>query len=105
MLMLDSLRQKRRAVSAQRLAEEMGVSLRTVYRDIESLRLLGVPVEGEAGVGYLLRSGYFMPPLVLSAEEIEAVVLGIRWVLDRGDPQLASGARSALSKLKEVLPK
>lgn len=102
--LLQSLRRRRYAVSGRVLAEELGVSLRTVYRDIATLQAQGAPIEGEAGVGFVLRSGYTLPPLMFSAEEIEALVLGTRWVIDRGDERLALAARDALSKIGAVVP-
>jgi predicted DNA-binding transcriptional regulator YafY len=102
--LLESLRRRRYAVSGNTLARELGVSLRTVYRDIAALQAQGAPIEGEAGVGFVLRPGYFLPPMVFSAEEIEAIALGARWVVDRGDERLAMAARDALSKVKSVLP-
>ena len=62
------------------MAEELEVSLRTVYRDINSLVGQGVPIRGEAGIGYVLGEGYDMPPLMFTADELEAVMLGLRWV-------------------------
>jgi len=67
-------------VSGRILADELGVSLRTLYRDIVSLQSQGAEIEGEAGLGYVLRPSFLLPPLMLSGEEIEALVLGARWV-------------------------
>lgn len=102
--LLESLRSRKYPVSGRALADELGVSLRTVYRDIAALRAQGAPIDGEAGVGFVLRPGYFMPPMMFASEEIEAIVLGTRWVVDRGDERLAKAARAALSKVKSVLP-
>lgn len=104
LVLLESLRRRKYAVSGRALARELSVSLRTVYRDIAALQAQGAPIEGEAGVGFVLRPGYFLPPLMFTPEEIEAVVLGVRWVVDRGDERLAKAARDALSKVKSVLP-
>ncbi|WP_323035948.1 helix-turn-helix transcriptional regulator [Pararhodobacter sp.] len=83
---LQILRRHRRPLPAQRIAEEVAVSLRTVYRDIETLRGQGAVIEGEAGVGFILRPGFLLPPLMFSADEIEALVLGARMVSVRADP-------------------
>ncbi|WP_407154113.1 helix-turn-helix transcriptional regulator [Bradyrhizobium sp. STM 3557] len=86
------------------LAEETGVSLRTLYRDIQTLRAEGAPIDGEAGIGYVLRSGYLLPPLMFTEEEIEALVLGARWVTKRADAALGAAARNALARIEAVLP-
>ena len=102
--LLQSLRRRRYAVTSRVLAEELGISLRTVYRDIATLQAQGAPIEGEAGVGFVLRSGYTLPPLMFTTEEIEALLLGTRWVIDRADERLAMAARNALSKIGAVVP-
>lgn len=86
------------------MAEELEVSLRTVYRDINSLIGQGVPIRGEAGIGYVLGEGYDMPPLMFTADELEAVMLGLRWVTRRGDVQLTRAARDSVAKIGAVLP-
>jgi predicted DNA-binding transcriptional regulator YafY len=91
-------------MSGQTLADELDVSLRTLYRDIASLQAQGAGIEGEAGVGYMLKPGFMLPPLMFSEEEIEALVLGSRWVADRGDDRLAEAAGNALAKIAAVLP-
>jgi predicted DNA-binding transcriptional regulator YafY len=103
--LMDALRGHRRPVTAARLAEELAVSVRTVYRDIQTLIDLGAPVEGEAGLGYLLRAGFFLPPLMFGEDELEALVLGARWVRGQGDPTLAQAANSALAKIATASPK
>ncbi len=108
-VLIEALRRRRRPVSGKVLAEETGVSLRTLYRDIASLQApppegLGVNVEGAPGVGYVLRPGFLMPPLVFPPEEIEALVLGSRWVAGRADPRLAAAARAAIARIGAVLP-
>jgi predicted DNA-binding transcriptional regulator YafY len=75
---MQCLRRHRQPVAAARLADELEVSARTIYRDIRALRAEGAPIEGEAGIGYVLRPGYFLPPLMFSDDEIEALVLGLR---------------------------
>ncbi len=91
-------------ITASALSEIMEVSERTIYRDIANLIQSGVPIEGEAGVGYILRSGYDLPPLMFNEEEIEALVLGARIVNSWADNQLAGAAQSVLSKVESVLP-
>jgi len=102
--LIQLLRTYRYAVTGETLARELGVSLRTIYRDIETLQAQGAPIEGEAGVGYILRPGFVLPPLMFSVEEIEALVLGISWVADRTDSSLAKAARNLVAKVKSVLP-
>jgi predicted DNA-binding transcriptional regulator YafY len=101
---MDALRRHRRPVTASALAEEQGVSVRTLYRDIQTLIGLGAPIDGEAGVGYMLRPGFFLPPLMFSAEELEALVLGARWVEQRPDEALAGAAKNALGKIATASP-
>jgi len=102
--LIQILRRHRRPVSGRTLADELGVSLRTLYRDIGALQAQGARIDGEPGIGYLLRPGFLLPPLMLSEEEIEALVLGSRWVAERGDARLAGAARDALAKITAVLP-
>ncbi|MEF2074143.1 helix-turn-helix transcriptional regulator [Consotaella aegiceratis] len=102
--LLQALRVRRRPVSGKVLAEEIGVSIRTLYRDIASLQAQGAHIEGEPGVGYVLRPGFMLPPLMFSQEEIEALVLGSRWVAERTDHHLRDAARSALARIAAVLP-
>jgi len=102
--LLQVLRRHRHPVRGVALAAELGVSLRTLYRDIAALRAQGARIEGEAGVGYVLRPGFLLPPLMFSVEEIEALVLGSRWVADRADGPLGDAARAALAKIGAVLP-
>ncbi len=101
---MDALRRHRRPVTAAALAEEQGVSVRTLYRDIQTLIGLGAPIDGEAGIGYRLRQGFFLPPLMFSAEELEALVLGGRWVETQPDAGLATAARNALGKIATASP-
>ena len=95
---------RRGPVTAARLAEHLEVSPRTVYRDVQDLIASGVPIQGEAGVGYALQRGFDLPPLMFNEEEIEALVLGARIVESRADPALARAARDALNKVEAVLP-
>ena len=103
--LMDALRGKRRPVTAFQLAEQLGVSERTIYRDIQTLAQLGAPVDGSAGVGYLLRSGFFLPPLMFDADELEALVLGARWVRHQGDAALSEAAERALAKIATATPR
>ena len=102
--LLHVLRRHRQPVSGRVLADEIGVSLRTLYRDIATLQAQGATIEGEAGVGYVLRPGFLLPPLMFPPEEIEALVLGSRWVAGRADGPLAEAALSALARIGAVLP-
>lgn len=102
--LMQILRRHRYPVTGQALAQEMKVSMRTLYRDIATLQQQGAEIVGEAGVGYVLRPGFMLPPLMFSQQEIEALVLGMRWVGRRGDSQLAGAANNALAKIADVLP-
>lgn len=92
-----------RLQTARNLAQKLQVSERTVYRDVQDLQLSGVPIMGEAGVGYTLRRDYDLPPLMFNPREITALVLGSRMVATWGDPDLASAANDALRKIEAVL--
>src|SRR5215510_2368340 len=98
------LRQRRRATTATHLADRLGVSERTVYRDIRDLVLAGTPIDGEAGVGYRIRAGFDLPPLMFDREEIQALVLGARIVRQFGDPALARASDAILNKVAAILP-
>lgn len=102
--LIQILRRHRYPVSGQYLADEFDISLRTLYRDIATLQTQGAPIEGEAGVGYVLRPGFMLPPLMFSEEEIEALVLGSRWVARRTDKKLAIAATNVLAKIAAVIP-
>ncbi len=91
-------------ITAARLAEETGVSLRSLYRDIESLRAAGARIDGERGYGYRLTEDYALPPQTFSREEIEAIALGMAEVRHMGDPALAKAANSVLAKVAATLP-
>lgn len=94
----------RRVTTAQWLADRLEVSERTIYRDIKDLILSGVNIEGEAGIGYVVRKGFDLPPLMFSEDEITALTLGARLVESWADASLATAAQSALSKIETVLP-
>lgn len=102
--LMQTLRQLPAPVTATTLVHETGVSLRTIYRDIEALRGLGAVIDGEAGFGYTLIEDAALPPLAFTDDELEALVLGLREVDVIGDPALAASARTALSKIKARLP-
>lgn len=103
-LIINALRGRRTALPARQLADMLEVSPRTVYRDVADLQLSGVPIEGEAGVGYMLRKGSDIPPLMFSADELEALVAGTRFVRSFAGERLAREAQSALIKIEAVLP-
>ncbi len=102
--LVQALRRRRRPATAQSLADELGVSLRTAYRDIASLIATRVPIRGEAGVGYVLEAGYDLPPMMFSADEIEAILIGLQWTRERGDPILRHAADDVVAKIGAVLP-
>lgn len=101
---IEMLRTRGGVVTAAELSSELGVSERTIYRDIAGLQGQGVPVEGEAGIGYVLRPGFHMPPLMFTEEELEAIVLGARFAARQGDPSLARAAQQVVAKVKAVVP-
>jgi predicted DNA-binding transcriptional regulator YafY len=98
------LLRRERAVTAATLARELAVSERTIYRDVQDLVLSGVPIQGEAGVGYALPTHFDLPPLMFDREEVQALALGARMVQSSTDERLARAARSALAKVEQVLP-
>jgi predicted DNA-binding transcriptional regulator YafY len=103
--LLQALRRRRRPVSGQVLADELGVSLRSIYRDIATLKTMGAAIDGEAGLGFQLRAEHFLPPLMFTDEELEALVLGLRGLVNGPDSEMAATARDASSKIAAVLPK
>jgi len=102
--LLVLLRGRRRASTANELANRLQASERTIYRDIQSLQLSGVDIVGEAGVGYCLQPGSGIPPLMFNEKELEALVLGIRLVKGWADDELCAAASTAQDKIKAVLP-
>lgn len=102
--LIQTLRRHRHPVSGAQLADELNVSLRTIYRDIQTLIAQGAPIDGEAGIGYVLRPGFTLPPLMFSRDEIEALMLGSGMVARSADPALAKAAQDALAKITAVLP-
>jgi predicted DNA-binding transcriptional regulator YafY len=104
MRLVQILRRARGPVTAARMAEELEITVRTVYRDVASLIGNGVPVIGEAGIGYVLGEGFDLPPLMFNADELEALMLGARLVEARGDRALSRAAADAVTKIAAVLP-
>ncbi len=101
---IQVLRTESRPITAQALASRLEVTARTIYRDIAVLQARRVPIEGAAGIGYLLRRGFDLPPLMFTIEEIEAITVGARMLSRTGDPGLQSAAASVLSKVSVALP-
>ncbi|MGO3712058.1 helix-turn-helix transcriptional regulator [Alcaligenes aquatilis] len=102
--LLQVLRRHKRPVSGARLAQELGISIRTLYRDIASLQAQGADIEGEPGVGYVLRPSFMLPPLMFSQAELEALILGFRWVEKFADEPLTKAVGDAMAKISAVLP-
>jgi predicted DNA-binding transcriptional regulator YafY len=102
--LLDDLRHRRNPVRGAQLAEKLSVSLRTLYRDIDALREQGAAIDGDAGVGYRLRPGFLLPPMMFSADELEALALGAYWVIEHADPELATAAEQAMNRITGILP-
>jgi predicted DNA-binding transcriptional regulator YafY len=102
--LIQTLRRHRLPVSAQALAQEHRISRRTLYRDIATLQAQGAEIAGEPGLGYVLKPGFMLPPLMFSEDELEALFLGTRWVADRGDKRLSLAGRNAFAKISAVLP-
>lgn len=101
---IQILRSRRAPVTGRDLADELEISLRTLYRDMAELIAQHIPVKGEAGMGYILEDGYDMPSLMLTADELEAAALGAAWVARQGDISLARGARDLVAKLSSAIP-
>ncbi len=102
--LMQILRRHRYPVSGAALSQELGISLRSLYRDIATLQNQGAKIAGEAGIGYVLQPGFTLPPLMFTEEEIAAIALGSRWVAKQADNKLALAARDALAKIASVLP-
>jgi predicted DNA-binding transcriptional regulator YafY len=102
---MHELRRHRAPVTAEHLARALDVSVRSLYRDIATLRGQGAAIEGEAGVGYVLRPGFVLPPLMFNEDELEALVLGLRFAEVEGDDALGEAAIDVLAKLRAVLPR
>ena len=103
--LIQVLRRHRNPVSARELADELEISIRSVYRDVQTLRAEGATIDGEPGVGYLLRPGFMLPPLMFTDEELEALLLGLRLTAEHADAALGRAAGEVVAKLRAVLPK
>jgi predicted DNA-binding transcriptional regulator YafY len=101
---LVQLLRAKRVSTAQTLADKLQVSERTVYRDVQDLQRSGVPILGEAGVGYALDKSFDVPPIMFDSSELQALVIGARMLNAWGDPAMADAAERALSKINSVLP-
>lgn len=102
--MMQSLRRLPPPVTASQLSEDVGKSVRTIYRDIDTLRSLGAVIDGEAGFGFTLIEDAVLPPLGFDNVELEALVLGLRNVMEIGDPALSKAAKTALGKIQSRVP-
>ncbi|MPQ84217.1 YafY family transcriptional regulator [Pseudomonas sp. MAFF 730085] len=102
--LMQVLRRHRIAVSGRTLAQELGVSLRTIRRDVLTLQGMGADIEGEPGLGYVLKPGFLLPPLSFTEEEIQALVAGALWVSRQTDDKFAFAVKNALAKINAVLP-
>ncbi len=102
--LLDLLRRARQPQTGPALAHTLGVSLRTLYRDIASLREQGAAIVGDPGVGFEMRPGFLLPPLMFNADELEALLLGARWASMQADPHLAHAATAAMDRIRTALP-
>ncbi|MCR9057400.1 helix-turn-helix transcriptional regulator [Roseibium album] len=102
---IQILRSTRSPITGRDLADELEISIRTLYRDMAELMAQRIPISGEAGMGYVLDDGYDMPPLMLTADELEAAALGAAWVAAEADPTLSRAARDLVSKLSEAIPR
>ncbi|MEF3091483.1 transcriptional regulator [Enterobacter sp. 10-1] len=102
--LLQILREHRYPVTALTLAEKLGISVRTVYRDIQTLQQQGVCIEGSSGIGYIIKSDYHLPPLTFTPQEINALTLGLNWVCHNTDSDFKKIAKSTLAKIRSVMP-
>ncbi|MDW6019813.1 YafY family protein [Vibrio plantisponsor] len=102
--LLQILRCHKYPVSAEHLAEQLNVSVRTIYRDIATLQTQGAEIEGEAGLGYILKPTFTLPPLMFSMEELEALLLGADWISKQANGEFSESAKNAIAKISAVLP-
>lgn len=102
--LLQSLRRRRKPVSAAVLAEELSVSDRTIYRDVETLRRQGAVIRGEAGIGFVLDGGFLLPPMMLTPSEIDTIMLGLSFAFNHGDTEIQESARNIAAKVRAVVP-
>jgi predicted DNA-binding transcriptional regulator YafY len=98
------LRRQSQPMTAQSIAQQVETSIRTIYRDIVTLQASGVPIDGETGIGYILRAGYDLPPMMFTRAELETIVLGMSMVRDRADAYLARASADVLAKISAILP-
>jgi predicted DNA-binding transcriptional regulator YafY len=101
---LRILRAAKQPITGASIADELEVAVRTVYRDIATLQARRIPIEGAAGIGYVLRRGFDLPPLMFTEDEAEAIAVGVRMLARIGDPGLQKAAESVLSKVTLVVP-
>jgi len=101
---IQILRSASKPMTADRLAERLEVTKRTIYRDIAALQSMRIPIEGEAGIGYMMRRGFDLPPLMFNADEVEAIVVGLALLQRTGDRGLNLAAESVAAKIADVLP-
>jgi predicted DNA-binding transcriptional regulator YafY len=102
--LMQLLRGYKMPVTSEKLASTLGISVRTLYRDIASLQAQGADIQGEPGLGYVLKPGFTLPPLMFTKDEIEALVLGSRWVAESADDELGTAAKKVMAKISAVLP-
>lgn len=102
--LLQILARHRYPVSGASLAEELSISLRTLYRDIASLRAQRADIQGEAGTGYVLAPGYLLPPMMFTPEQLDALALGLRWVATYGDAEIGKAANEVAGKVMQSIP-
>ncbi|NRB12985.1 MAG: YafY family transcriptional regulator [Rhizobiales bacterium] len=101
---IELMRRERRPVTAHYMAEELEVTTRTIYRDMVTLTASGVPIDGEAGIGYVMGNGYHLPPMMFTEDELEALMLGMRMVQERADKDLAKAAKNLIGKISASIP-
>ncbi|AIN63331.1 helix-turn-helix transcriptional regulator [Providencia stuartii] len=101
--LLQILKESRYPITAESLASQLHISIRSVYRDIDELRCQGAEITGEAGIGYQLKSGLLLPPLMFDDNELEALILGLRWVQSNADEELKLSAMRAINKINAVV--
>lgn len=101
--LLDLMRLRSTPVTAASLADELGVSVRSVYRDIADLQAMGAPIRGEGGIGYVMERGYFLPSLRFETDELDAIILGLKLVAERAAPLLDGAAQRAAAKISSAL--
>ena len=102
---IQILRSCNKSVTAEELSEELEVSKRTIYRDIQALQAMRTPIDGEAGVGYMMRGGYDLPAINFNANELEAIVVGLNLLARTGDRSLQQAAKSVANKIESVREK